>query len=184
MSHGARSPSPFLDAVAERLPRRGRALDIAGGAGRNAVWLAARGLEVTVADISPVGLRQAKERASQLGLELDTMVLDAKVDPLPAGPWDVIVCTLFLHRPMFQAIPDILTAGGLFLFLQPTLRNLERHAKPPARFLLREGELTALVPPTLEVLHLEEGWTEDGHHEARLLARRAPERVGQHEPSS
>src|SRR4051812_10575216 len=57
---GSQEPSPFLVAMEGKLPGSGRALDIAGGAGANAVWLARRGLEVTVADISPVGLALAE----------------------------------------------------------------------------------------------------------------------------
>lgn len=171
-SHGARGPSPFLEAIADQLPRAGSALDIAGGAGRNARWLAARGLDVTVADISPVGLDLAREAAREAGLSVSTVAVDLEREPLPRGPWDLAVCTLFLHRPLFAAIPAVLAEGGTFVFLQPTRTNLERHPRPPARFLLEDGELPTLIPPDLEVVTLVEGWTEDGHHEARLVARK------------
>ena len=51
-------PSPFLLALDGVLPRRGRALDVAGGSGRNALWLARRGLDVTLADVSDVAERK------------------------------------------------------------------------------------------------------------------------------
>jgi tellurite methyltransferase len=54
--------------------------------------------------------------------------------------------------------------------LQPTVTNLERHPKPPRSFLLESGELAGLVTG-LEVLELEESWSDDGFHEARLVAR-------------
>jgi hypothetical protein len=56
------------------------------------------------------------------------------------------------------------------VFCQPTLRNLERHARPGRPYLLVEGELPTLVQG-LEVLQYEEGWLEEGRHEARLVAR-------------
>ena len=52
-------PSLLLTQLDDILPRRGRALDIAGGAGRHAIWLAQRGLDVTLADISLAGMNLA-----------------------------------------------------------------------------------------------------------------------------
>ncbi len=103
---GSQEPSPFLVAMEGMLPIRGRALDIAGGAGANAVWLARRGLEVTVADISPVGLALAERNAEFEGLRLRTLKIDLEQDPFPPGPWDLIVCVRFLWRPLFAVIPD------------------------------------------------------------------------------
>jgi SAM-dependent methyltransferase len=168
-----REASGWLQAVADDLPRSGTALDVAGGAGRNALWLARRGLDVTVADVSPVGLSLARERAEAEGLTLSTRVVDLASEPLPPGPWDVILSVLFLQRDLFPAMAEALAPGGFLVCLQPTVRNLERHAKPPRPFLLEVGELAELVAPLpLEVVRLDEGWTDDGHHEARLLARR------------
>lgn len=165
-------PSAFLRQMEDLLPRAGRALDVAGGAGRNAIWLAARGLAVTVADVSQVGLDVAAARAARVGVALETIRVDLDEAPLPAGPWDLVVDTLYLSRRLFPAIAAVLRPGGVFVFLQPTVANLERHAKPPRSFLLEIGELERLLPPELEPLVLEEGWSDDGHHEARLVARR------------
>ncbi len=164
--------SPFLARVADLLPRSGRALDVAGGAGRNALWLASRGLEVTIVDVSQVGLDLAASRAARAGLALRTVCVDLDDEPLPAGPWDLVVDTLYLSRPLFPVIAAALRPGGVLVFLQPTVTNLERHDKPPRGFLLETGELASLVPPGLEPIVLEESWSEDGHHEARLVARR------------
>src|SRR5205814_5476112 len=59
----ARRPAAFLTALEGELPRSGRALDVAGGAGRNALWLARRGLEVTLVDIAPSALALARAAA-------------------------------------------------------------------------------------------------------------------------
>jgi hypothetical protein len=59
----------------------------------------------------------------------------------------------------------------MLVYVQPTRRNLERHAHPSARFLLEEGELGRLAED-LGVLRLEEGWSSSGRYEARLLARK------------
>lgn len=170
-SHRSSRVSPFLQSLDDVLPKTGRALDVAGGAGRNALWLAARGLDVTIADVSKEGLAIANERASAAGLSVETLLVDLEEEPFPAGPWDLIVSVCFLQRSLFSVYPDVLAPGGLLVFLQPTVVNLERHEKPPRPFLLEEGEAASLVSG-LTVVSLSEGWTEDGHHEARVLARR------------
>ncbi len=74
---------------------------------------------------------------------------------------------------MLAAAPGALEPHGLLIFCQPTVRNLERHERPARRYLLEEGELAALAAGmALEVLLLEEGWGEEGRHEARLVARK------------
>ncbi len=165
-------PSPFLLALDAILPRRGRALDVAGGSGRHALWLARRGLDVTLADVSDVALEQAAQAATAAGLSLATQRIDLEAEPLPPGPWDVVVCIAFLHRPLFAAFPEVLAPGGLLVFEHPTRANLQRHPRPAAQYLLDDGELPRLVVG-LEVLRYEEGWLERGRHDARLLARKA-----------
>jgi SAM-dependent methyltransferase len=168
------APSDFLTSLDDVLPRRGRALDVAGGAGRNAVWLARRGLEVTVADVSGQGLALARAAAAEAGVTLDLVLADLEVDPLPPGPFDVVVSFNFLRRPLFAAFPRVMSPGGLLVYRQPTRSNLIRHSRPPAAFLLDDGELPRLVQG-LEVLRYEEGWfpgdAEGPRHEARLLGR-------------
>jgi tellurite methyltransferase len=168
---GARAPSAFLTSLDAPLPRAGRALDVAGGAGRNAIWLARRGLEVTLADISEVGLTRASEEAARAGVRLTTAALDLEQDAPPAGPWDVILCCYFLHRPLYPWFREALAPGGFLVVNHPTRSNLLRHEKPSAPFLLEDKELRGLVSG-LELVRYDEGWQDDGRHEARLLARR------------
>jgi tellurite methyltransferase len=165
------TPSAFLAALDGLLPRRGRALDVGGGAGRNALALARRGLDVTLVDVSPIGLALAHDEAIRTGNRLETLALDLDTDALPAGPWDLILQAHYLHRPLFQAYPVLLAPGGLLVVVHPTRRNLERHSKPGPEYLLGDGELPALVSG-LEIVLFDEGWHDDGRHEARLVARR------------
>ena len=158
---GSAQPSSFLVAIEGLLPTSGRALDVAGGAGGNAVWLARRGLEVTVADISPVGLALAHRNAEFEGLRLRTLKTDLERDPFPLGPWDLILCVRFLWRPLFAVIPDELSPGGVLVVVHPTRTNLLRHERPGLHHLLEDGELPGLVPG-LDVVHYEEGWTREG----------------------
>ncbi|HEX8823450.1 MAG TPA: class I SAM-dependent methyltransferase [Archangium sp.] len=171
---GAREPSAFLRSLAGQLPSTGRALDVAGGTGHDALWLARRGLDVTLADISDVALERAGEAAREAGVALRLQRLDVETEPLPPGPFQVVLCLNFLWRPLFTGFPKVLAPGGLLVFSQPTRSNLQRHPHPSARFLLDEGELPRLLHD-LAVVSYTEGWTEEGRHEARLVATlRAP----------
>ena len=173
------APSAFLAELDPMLPRHGRALDVAGGSGRHALWLARRGLTVTLADVSEVALEQAASAAREEGLPLATAQVDLERAPLPDGPWDVIVCTYFLHRPLFAAFPLALAPGGWLVFAHATRKNLERHPRPGPAHVLDEGELGTLVHG-LQVIQLAEGWFEEGRHEARLVARKVEELAIRH----
>jgi tellurite methyltransferase len=164
-------PSLWITSLESIIPRAGRALDVAGGAGRHAVWLAQRGLTVTLADVSEEGLRLAATAARDADVEIDLVHTDLERDPLPAGPWDLVVCVHYLQRSIFPAIAAELAPGGLFLLCHQTRINLERHARPGPAYLLEPGEAATLVAG-LEILSCNEGWQEDGRHEARLIARR------------
>src|SRR5262245_4896586 len=134
-----REPSAVLVGRADDLPSSGRALDVAGGAGRNAIWLALRGLEVTLADISTVGLALAGERAALADVAVQTIEIDLEREPLEARPFDLIVSICYLCRSLFAEFQRLLAAGGTLVVIQPTKRNLERNEKPPAAYLLDEG---------------------------------------------
>ncbi len=166
------SPSEVLVGLADLIPTGGRALDLAGGLGRHAIWLAQRGLNVTIADVSEVGLKRATDFATRAGVHVNPLRLDFDEQPLPAGPWDLILSVCFLDRTLFSQFPDMLASGGQLIVIQPTKRNLERHEKPPADFLLDDGELPSLIQG-LDHIKYEEGWLADGRHDAVVVAARS-----------
>jgi tellurite methyltransferase len=170
---GEGAPSDFVAWLEGVLPSAGRALDVAGGAGADAVLLAERGLAVTLLDVSDEALRLARDRATAHGVTLSTVRLDLEAEPPPAGPWDVVLVRHYLQRPLLPRLGGLLAPGGLLCVCIATRRNLERHPRPSARFLLEPGELPGLVPG-LEIVRWVEDWTHEGpegRHEARLVAR-------------
>lgn len=128
------------------------------------------GVQAKVRFGTAADLERAAAAAREAGVPLRTQRVDVECEPLPPGPYALVLCLNFLWRPLFAAIPQVLAPGGLFVFAQPTRSNVERHAHPSARFLLEDGELPGLLQG-LEVVSFTEGWTEEGRHEARLVAR-------------
>jgi SAM-dependent methyltransferase len=164
-SHAALEAPGWLAEIDDELPRSGRALDVATGAGRVAVWLAERGLDTTAVDISREAVDLCRANAETAGSSLSTLILDLERGALPKGPFALITCFFYLQRELFPALRERLAPGGCLVCELPTRRNLERHAKPGSRFLLEANELLELVAP-LELVYYREGWVED-----RALAR-------------
>ena len=168
-SHAATPVPDWLAAVDEELPRSGRALDVATGSGRLALWLARRGLETLAVDVSGEAIRLCRSNALAEGLELSASVLDLESEALPRGPFSLISCFSYLQRDLFPELRKRLGPGGCLVAELPTRRNLERHRKPGERFLVEANELLELVAP-LEVVYYREGWIAD-HAVAQVVAR-------------
>ena len=79
------TPSGVLTRHASLLPSTGNALDLAGGSGRHACWLAGRGMEVTIADISSQGLERARLRAESAELQIECLQMDLEADRVKSG---------------------------------------------------------------------------------------------------
>lgn len=169
------SPSAFLVEHAHLLPPHGRALDVAAGAGRNAIWLARHGLEVTLIDVSEVALERAERRATSLGLvgHMRFVRADLETDELPAPVFDVVVLAHYLDRARRDELAQLAFEGGLVIAMQPTVHNLERHDHPRRDYLVEPGELASWLDGLgFELLVSREGWNAEGRHEAEVIARR------------
>jgi 2-polyprenyl-3-methyl-5-hydroxy-6-metoxy-1,4-benzoquinol methylase len=182
---GARAePNRFLVEDVSELPA-GRALDLACGAGRNAIWLAERGWRVTAVDYSVVGLEEARRRASERGVDIEWILADLTEWSPPPGAFD-LVCVLYLQLPalerrlVLQHAAEALAPGGAILVVGHDLANLaEGHGGPKSAEVLYTAEDLAVDLAQLEIERagrvsrpVED---EDGLHEAvdaLLLARR------------
>lgn len=164
-------PSPWLEENAELLGEPERVLDVAGGAGRNALWLAQRGWAATIVDVSDVALATANDRAATIQVRLCTRLTDLSIDALPdEGPWDLILLFHYLDRELLSHIASALRPDGLLIGALTTVTNLERNERPSLRHLIDDGELPALMG-SLSLIRYEEGWRDD-RHDARFVARR------------
>ena len=138
-------PARFLVEIESLLPGGGAAVDVAAGTGRHGLWLAGLGYDVTLVDISPVGLAAATAEADRRGVRVDVIERDLERDGLPGGTWDVIVIHYYLDRALLSTVPRALRPGGVVAFCQPTVRDLEGGGGMSPQFLLDDGEIADLA---------------------------------------
>jgi SAM-dependent methyltransferase len=110
----------------------GRALDVAAGEGRNALWLVEQGWSVVAADYSTVGVARTREIADRrLGERRSafTAVVADATEPAPSPPYDLVLIS-YLHLPRAQwgeALANAVRAtvvGGTVLVVAHAVRNL------------------------------------------------------------
>ncbi len=167
-----REASAWLREAAPQLPR-GRALDVAMGEGRNALFLARLGYDVVGIDRSPAAVATATSLAAEEGLQVRALVGDLETCVLPAGPFDVVVVMRYLQRSLFDPLKAVLAPGGMLVYETYTRAYLQYGPRNPAH-LLEPGELLRAFQG-LEILRYRE--TDDlERREARasLLARKTP----------
>jgi SAM-dependent methyltransferase len=93
----------------------GRALDVAMGQGRNALWLASQGWSVSGFDISPVGIEAARKEADRRGLRIETLVSAYEDFDWGKGKWDLILFSYFFPKDALPKVWEALRPGGLIL---------------------------------------------------------------------
>ena len=140
-NHSSLGPAPFLAENTEILPK-GRALDVAMGAGRNTIYLAKMGFDVEGVDISTESVNSAIESAQKAGVTIKTKVADLESDyHIEKGIYDVIICFNYLQRSLIAQIKDGLRQGGMAVY-ESFLIDQAHIGKPKnPDYLLRHNEL-------------------------------------------
>ena len=164
-THSSLTPDPFMvsaydEFIAPAFPRGGNALDLAGGVGRHAIWLAEHGWQVTLVDISPEGLAQATWEAGERGVSIACHEADLAIWPLPASAFDLILNFFYLERSLFAPIEGALKPGGILLFRTYTREQLKLSGGPthPMHLLETNELLRAFL--SMRVLHYRETFRE------------------------
>jgi SAM-dependent methyltransferase len=157
------APNDFLQERVGALPPGGRVLCLAEGEGRNAVFLAQRGFQVTGVDSSRVGLEKAQRLARERGVSLETIVADLRDFELGEARWDAIV-SIWCHLPpdlragLHPRLLAALAPGGVLLLEHYHPRQLEyRTGGPPDATLLVTRDELQRDFASLKVLHAFEG---------------------------
>lgn len=162
------TPAPLLIEAAELLPP-GRALDLASGPGRNALYLAGSAWSVVAVDSSPAAIRALRERAAALRLSVETHVADLesagfRIEP---GGYDLICDFFYLQRDLFSQIKEGVRPGGV------VVAEIHLRDDQPHRFVLEPGELWAEFHGWNVHSYSESRHSEHGRPSARIIARRA-----------
>lgn len=155
-------PASFLVEQLPRLPK-GRALDVATGGGRHALYLAAHGYHVDAIDRDEAALIQlAASALAKVLPPIKTRAIDLE-QPAPFDPgfgheiYDVVMVFFYLHRPLLPFLIDALKPGGVLIYETFTIENHRRHNHPRRwEFCLSQNELLRMAS-TLQILHYDEG---------------------------
>ncbi|MBZ5641934.1 MAG: methyltransferase domain-containing protein [Acidobacteriia bacterium] len=166
-------PTPLLvETIAPLAP--GSALDLACGAGRNALWLAEHGWQVTAVDGSSVAIETLRDRAAERNLPIAAVVADLEKHEfeIERDRWDLIAICYYLQPNLFEPAKRGVKPGGILI----AIVHITEPGQAQTRHSLRPGELEAFFKGW-EILHRHEGIPTDKPHRrpvAELVARRPP----------
>ncbi len=182
-----KSPNGFLVEQAECLPK-GKVLCLADGEGRNSVYLASLGYQVTAVDLSLVGLNKARDLAKEEAVEIEFIHADLADFDLGTQQWEAIV-SIFCHlpshirQPLNQKIVNALKPDGIYLVEGYTHQQLNYNTGGPKDedMMLSAGilsnELSELSPMFIEEKerHIIEGvkHTGSGHVVQAVFKKRS-----------
>lgn len=155
------APNEYLQTQLPRLPRRGRALCVADGEGRNSVWLAKLGLQVDAFDIAERGVAKARALARRHGVTVDFAVADCDALAWPEAAYDLVVAIFIqfadpaMRGRLFANMLKALKPGGLLVLQGYTPEQLKyRSGGPPRADHLYTEELLRGAFGTEEIVEL------------------------------
>jgi tellurite methyltransferase len=164
-SHASLEPDPFLLSAykefVQPLQRHpGTALDVAGGVGRHALWLAKKKWKVTLMDVSDVALEMAQRNARRQRVKLEIRFADLSTTEgrrlVASEAYDLILVFFYLERKLFPALMRALKPGGILIYKTYTVDQLRFLGGPRHPLhLLKHNELLRAFPG-LRVLHYRE----------------------------
>lgn len=137
----------------------GPVLDLAGGEGRNAVFLARLGLDVVLVDRSSDALAVARKAARKAGVTIRFLQVDLEREgenPLSGMVFGAVIVFRYLHRPLIPAVRNWILPGGLLVYETYTIEHATIGRPRNPDFLLRPGELLGWFSDW-EILHWFEG---------------------------
>ena len=153
-------PTPLLVETAAKL-KPGRALDLACGKGRNSLWLAEHGWQVTAVDRSPVAIP---------GVDTHVADLEKHEFQIVEAAWDLVIVCYYLQRDLFDLVKQGVKLGGVVL----AIVHIFEPGHEQSRFSLHPGELATYFKDW-EILHYYEGKSRDPDHKravAEIVATR------------
>jgi tellurite methyltransferase len=167
-------PSAFLEAWIDSIPV-GRAIDIACGAGRNALYLAERGFEVDAVDISGDALERARETAQRMSLDVNWLEHDLDERLELDTSYQLILIVRYVNLPLIRQLAANLAPGGFLVCEQHLVTEADVIGPSNPAFRVSPGDLVAAAEG-LHVQHLEETLVTEPDGSAAALARLVAQR--------
>lgn len=133
--------SPWVRRFAQVIPKDGRVLDLACGAGRHTALLASLGHQILAVDQDISAL----EPLQSSSIQIQALDLEGSDWPLLNQQFSAIVVTNYLYRPFLDQLPKMLTEGGVLIYETFADGNAEFGKPSNPNFLLKPGELLALA---------------------------------------
>ena len=164
-------PAQFLMDCIDLL-QHPRALDVAMGNGRNAIYLAKMGFEVEGVDISRKAIEEAIAYATEEGVSIHTIVADLeKIPYFDEDAYDVVICFNYLQRSLMPQMKNWIKPGGMLVYETFIVDQVQFGKLRNPDHLLRHNELLNAFRD-LRVLRYREGIIESSRAIASLLAQK------------
>lgn len=166
-----KKPSSLLMEYISVLPG-GRALDIAMGKGRNALYLAEHGFDVQGVDIDKAAIHACEEEASKRGIRIKTLTTDLSHYQILPETYEVILCFYYLQRNLIPRIKAGLKTGGVILYETFLIDQHIRFGKPKHKeYCFERNELLHLFK-NFRILFYREGFVTEEKAIASLVAQK------------
>jgi tellurite methyltransferase len=153
-----KAPAKFLADNYFYIPAGGEVLDMGMGEGRNAVFMAQKGFQVTGIDISSVAVKKANLLAKEFNVKIKSVVASMNEYTIPEGSFDAILCFYYVDRSLISKMMKWLKPGGLLVFEAHTLKQREsfkKYQNEPVNYFLKSQELLSLFKD-YQILKFEE----------------------------
>jgi SAM-dependent methyltransferase len=147
--------SAFDQFLKDQFPNGGSALDLAGGIGRHALWLAEKSWQVTVIDISEVAIHKLGQKALDLGLALNLFARDASEYPFETAKFDLIVMFYHFDRSICAKMLAALKPGGFLICKSSLIWDCYKGPTPSELPPLAKNEIVAMLPALQVLIHRE-----------------------------
>lgn len=151
-------PDSFLIEICADL-RPGSALDLAGGAGRHAIWLARHGWRVVLSDVSDEGIALSRQRCAEASVAVDlrreSLAETVAWASASGVHFNLITIFWFLAREAFDSLPALLAPGGMLVYKTYTAENARFANGKSTHFALHPDELRTAFPALETVLYRE-----------------------------
>lgn len=167
-----KSPAKFLAENFDYLPANSKILDMGMGEGRNAVFLAQKGHQVTGVDISSVAIKKTHMLAKEFGVKVKGIVASLEKYKFPKNHFDAIICFYYVDRDLTKKMLKWLKPGGLIIYEAYTgkQKSIKGHRKYSDDQYLKSKELLTMFDG-MNILKYEEPLHEKRYRASVILRK-------------